>query len=539
MAPQVILRMENIVKTFPGVVANDHINLEVYEGEVHSLLGENGAGKTVLMSILYGLYQPDAGRIYYKGRPITIHSPRDAIRHRIGMVHQHFMLVPTLTVVENLVLGQYPFMRVLHDLDSVAEHIRAMSKEFGLNVDPFAICGQLSVGEQQRVEILKALYHGADLLVLDEPTAVLTPQETTQLLTFLRQLADRGLTIIFITHKLEEVMMVSDRVTVLRQGKVVATVNTSETNPSELARMMVGRPVLMELPRTRCAPGEAMLSVHDLHVSDERGLPAVRGVSFDVCANEVVGIAGVSGNGQTELALAIAGLAPVTAGSIRLCGVDVTHLPPRTRSRLGMAHIPEDRHRMGVILPFSVAENFILHDYDQPPFAVRQFLKKRAILDYAWELTRKFDIRLAHVEDHIAHLSGGNQQKAVVARELSRRPRFLLVNQPTRGIDVGATEYVLQQILAQRDAGVAILLISTELEELFAVSDRILVIYEGRIMGEVPANKDLIEDVGLMMAGKPPRSDISARQPAPRQEIVCEPPPACEITIERPTDQPL
>ena len=532
MSPETILRMENIVKTFPGVIANDHINFEVYQGEVHCLLGENGAGKTVLMSILYGLYQPDAGRIYYKGRPITIRSPRDAIRHRIGMVHQHFMLVPTLTVLENLILGQYPFFRILNNLDHVAQKIRAMSEEFGLNVDPYAICGELSVGEQQRVEILKALYHGADLLVLDEPTAVLTPQETSQLLTFLRRLAEKGLTIIFITHKLDEVMMVSDRVTVLRQGKVVATVNTAETNPRELAKMMVGRPVLMELPRTRCAPGEVVLSVRDLHVLDARGLPAVKGVSFDVRANEVVGIAGVSGNGQTELALAIAGLAPVSHGSIHLCGQDVTHLSPRARSQLGMAHIPEDRHGMGVILPFTVAENFILHDYYRPPFAVQQFLQQRAILSYAWELARKFDVRLAHVEESFAHLSGGNQQKAVVARELARRPRFLLVNQPTRGIDVGATEYVLQQILAQREAGAAVLLISTELEELFAVSDRILVMYEGQIMGEVPPNKELIEDVGLMMAGKSPKSDISSWKPAPRQEIVCEQPIACETIIE-------
>lgn len=532
MSPQTILRMENIVKTFPGVIANDHINLEVYEGEIHCLLGENGAGKTVLMSILYGLYQPDAGRIYYKGQPITIRSPRDAIRNRIGMVHQHFMLVPTLTVTENLILGQYPMHRILHDLDAVAQKIREMSDKFGLGVDPCAICGELSVGEQQRVEILKALFHGADLLILDEPTAVLTPQETSQLLTFLRQLAEKGLTIIFITHKLEEVMMVSDRVTVLRQGKVVATVNTADTNPRELAKLMVGRPVLMELPRTQCPPGEVVLSVQDLHVLDERGLPAVNGVSFEVRANEVVGIAGVSGNGQTELALAIAGLAKVTKGSIRLCGVDVTHLPPLTRSQLGMAHIPEDRHRMGVVLPFSIAENFILHDYYHPPFAIHNFLQKRNIIDYAWELVRKFDVRLSHVEDEFAHLSGGNQQKAVVARELARRPRFLLVNQPTRGIDVGATEYVLQQILDQRNAGVAILLISTELEELFAVSDRILVMYEGKIMGEVPPNKELIEDVGLMMAGKSPKSDISSWKPAPRQEIVCEPPLSCDITLE-------
>jgi len=499
---QPLLRLENIVKTFPGVVANDHISLEVRAGEIHSLLGENGAGKTVLMSILYGLYAPDAGQIIYKGQPLHIHSPKDAIAHRIGMVHQHFMLVPTLTVVENMILGQYRPWKVLNDVGAVAARIRSLSQEFGLDVDPDALISNLSVGEQQRVEILKTLYHGADLLILDEPTAVLTPQETGQLLTLLRRLAKRGMTIIFITHKLDEVMQVSDRVTVLRDGKVVATVNTADTNARELARMMVGRDVLMDLPRKPAHPGEPVLFVTGLSVENERGLTAVKGVSLQVCAGEIVAIAGVSGNGQTELALALSGLLKPSCGEIKLEGQIMANLTPRDLAQAGLAHIPEDRIKMGIVLPFSVSENFILHDYNEPPYARRGFLAFRAISNHAWELVKKFDVRTNHVDNEIAHLSGGNQQKVVVARELCRRPRFLLVNQPTRGIDIGATEFVLQQILAQRDAGAGILLISTELEEIFAVADRIMVMYEGQIVGEVPADRGLIEEVGLMMAGK-------------------------------------
>jgi len=499
---QPLLHMDNIVKTFPGVVANDHVSLEVRSGEIHSLLGENGAGKTVLMSILYGLYAPDEGQIYYRGQLLHIRSPKDAIAHRIGMVHQHFMLVPTLTVMENIVLGQYRLWKVLNDMDQVAAHIRALSAEYGLDVDPTALVGRLSVGEQQRVEILKTMYHGADLLILDEPTAVLTPQETGQLLKLLRQLAERGMTIIFITHKLEEVMQVSDRVTVLRDGKVVATVDTTNTTARDLARMMVGRDVLMELPRKPAHPGESVLSVTGLWVENERGLTAVKDVSFNVRAGEIVAIAGVSGNGQTELALALSGLAFPSHGEIKLAGKPVVRSTPRALGHAGLAHIPEDRIKMGIVLPFSVAENFILHEYDSMPYARHGFLAFRTISDHAWELVRKFDVRTNDVDNEIEHLSGGNQQKVVVARELTRHPRFLLVNQPTRGIDVGATEFVLQQILAQRDAGAAILLISTELEEIFAVADRILVMYEGRIVGEVPADRRLIEEVGLMMAGK-------------------------------------
>ena len=503
MSSAPLLRMENIVKTFPGTVANRGVNLEVTQGEIHALLGENGAGKTVLMSQLYGLYAPDSGRIVYAGEPLVLRSPRDAIRHRIGMVHQHFMLVPTLSVAENVILGQRRPWQPLSDMPRVAERIRTLSRDFGLEIDPTALVSTLSVGEQQRVEILKALYHGVDLLILDEPTAVLTPQETTQLLRLLRGLAERGLTVIFITHKLEEVMKVSDRVTVLRDGQEVATLRTSETNPRELARLMVGRDVLMELPKQPArADREVVLAVAHLVVRDERGLPAVRDVSFEVCAGEVVGLAGVSGNGQSELCLALAGLLPVAGGQVRLGGRLATNLSPRSLGRLGLAHVPEDRQRMGIILPFSVAENFILHDFDRPPFAHRGLLAFQTIADHALALVRQYAIRVADVQHAISQLSGGNQQKVVVARELTRRPRCLLVNQPTRGIDIGATEFVLQQILAQRDGGAAVLLISTELEELLAVSDRILVLFEGRVMGEVPARPELIDDIGLMMAGK-------------------------------------
>ncbi|MCC6146533.1 MAG: ABC transporter ATP-binding protein [Anaerolineaceae bacterium] len=497
-----IVRMENIVKSFGSVRASRGVNLEVCPGEIHCLLGENGAGKTVLMSILYGLYQPDSGDIYYKNKKITIGSPKDAINLRIGMVHQHFMLVPTLTVAENIVLGQYPAWKVLSDMPAIQEKIYQLSKEFDLNVHPEALVQDLSVGEQQRVEILKALYHGADLLVLDEPTAVLTPQESEHLLSFLRELADKGLTILFITHKLEEVMQVSDRVTILRDGKAIATVNTSETNPRELARMMVGRDVLMELMKKEGESGEVIFSVRNLNVKDEKGLPAVKNLSLEVREREVVGIAGVSGNGQTELALALAGLVESQFDEIILNKHSLTQKDLSRLNHLGMAHIPEDRQKMGLILPFSVSENFIAETYRNEPFSKKGFLQFRTIKDYSNMLVKKFSIRVGDVDEAIANLSGGNQQKVVVARELDRRPKFLLVNQPTRGIDIGATEFVRQQILAERDAGSAILLISTDLEEIFALSDRILVMYEGRIMGEVPPDHNRVEEIGLMMAGK-------------------------------------
>jgi simple sugar transport system ATP-binding protein len=500
---EIILRMVDMVKTFPGTVANDGVNLEVEEGSIHCLLGENGAGKTVLMSTLYGLYQPDSGEIFYKGERIVFHSPKDAIQHQLGMVHQHFMLVPTLTVTENIILGQDRPWKVLNDLDVARERISNLADEFGLAIHPKALVSELSVGEQQRVEILKALYHGVDLLILDEPTAVLTPQETSHLLEFLRQLVDeKGMTIIFITHKLDEVMAISDRVTVLRDGKDIKTLDTSDTNARELARLMVGRDVLMEMPERQGEAGRVVLSTRDLVVRDERGLEAVSGVTFDVKEREIVGIAGVSGNGQSELALAVAGLAPIAGGKIELNGHLAVNATPRQMSEHGLGFIPEDRHKMAIILPFTVSENLIMHEYNVPPYAQHRMLKFGEIRRHSQELVTNFDVRLASVEDPISSLSGGNQQKVVVARELGRKPRLLLANQPTRGIDIGATEFVRQQIILQRDAGAAVLLISTELEEIMALSDRILVMYEGRIVGEVPPDHTLIPQIGLMMAGK-------------------------------------
>jgi simple sugar transport system ATP-binding protein len=501
--PKTILRMEGIHKSFPGgVFANRGVNLEVQQGEIHCLLGENGAGKTVLMSVLYGLYKQDSGSIFYKNEKFDVHNPKDAIQNRIGMVHQHFMLVETLSVAENIILGQYKPWKVLNNLDPVIKKIQQMSKDYRLNVDPTSLVKDLSVGEQQRVEILKALYHGADLLILDEPTAVLTPQESENLLDFLRQLADKGLTIVFITHKLEEVMQISDRVTILRDGKTITTVNTKETNPRELAKMMVGRDVLMDLNKKEKQPGKVIFSVKNLNVKDERGLPAVKNFSFDVYEREVVGIAGVSGNGQSELALALAGLMDSDFDSIILNDISITKRDLTRLNQLGMAHIPEDRQKMGLILPFSVSENFIAETFNDRPFSKYGFLQFKTIKNYSQSLVKKFSIRVGDVDEEIAHLSGGNQQKVVVARELDRRPKFLLVNQPTRGIDIGATEFVRQQIIAERDGGAAILLISTDLEEIFALSDRILVMFEGQIMGEVSPNPDMIEQVGLLMAGK-------------------------------------
>jgi ABC-type uncharacterized transport system ATPase subunit len=502
--PTPILRMENIVKTFPGVVANREINLDVQRGEVHALLGENGAGKTVLMNVLYGLFPPDSGNIFLDGQPTAIHSPKDAISHRIGMVHQNFILEPTLTVAENIILGQYPPFAILSKrrMEEVQDRIRRLSQEFGLDIDPVVYVHSLSVGEQQWVEILKVLYHGADLLILDEPTAALTPQETSRLLKFLRDLVQKGMTAIFISHKLEEVMQVSDRVTVLRDGQVIGTCKTSETNPKALARMMVGRDVLVDLPKRIANPGEPALVVRNLRVKDSRGLLAVKDVSITVSEGEIVGIAGVSGNGQTELALALAGLADdVEYEELLLGGRSLSKRDLADMSRMRTAHIPEDRQRMGIILPFSVAENFIVEEFRDTKFSRWGFLKRGRIHHHSLNLVKKFGIRVANVNDEIAHLSGGNQQKVVVARELERHPRFLLVNQPTRGIDVGATEFVRRQILEERQGGTAILLISTDLEEIFALSDRILVMFEGKIVGELPPDRSLLEEAGLMMAG--------------------------------------
>ncbi|WP_411034085.1 ABC transporter ATP-binding protein [Shinella sp. BYT-45] len=502
MSRKPFLRIDNIRKRFGPIVASDGVSLEIEEGEIHALLGENGAGKSVLMSMICGMVRPDEGEIVYKGEAVRFNSPREAIRQRIGMVHQHFMLVPNLTVAENYILGQGPALRVINDMDKVHARIRELSDRYALDVRPDALVEDLSVGEQQRVEILKVLFHGIDLLILDEPTAVLTPQETDRLLCLMGDLVKDGKTVVFISHKLDEVMRVSNRISVMRDGRVVHTVDVGKTDARELARMMVGRDVRMELPRSPAAPGRTVLSVEDLVCRSESGLPAVRGVSLAVRAGEIVGIAGVSGNGQTELSLALSGLLPVDSGRVVLDGKDITGLDPARINASGFSHIPEDRHRHGIVMSLSLGENAILQRYDQPPFAVRGMLNRRAIGEHARDLVKRFRVKSRDEEQRIGDLSGGNQQKLVVARELARNPGFILVNQLARGIDIGAMEFVMEEMLKQRDSGRAILLISTELEELFAICDRILVMFHGKILGELPPDRTRLDELGLLMAGK-------------------------------------
>jgi general nucleoside transport system ATP-binding protein len=506
MSATPLLRIENIHKRFGRVVANGGVSFDVWEGEIYALLGENGAGKSVLMNILCGLLTPDEGRILFRDRRLKLGSPLEAIRRGIGMVHQHFMLVPTLTVAENYVLGQGGPLRALIGMKEVAARIEAASSRYGLDVKPHALVRDLSVGERQRVEILKILFHGVDLLVLDEPTAVLTPGETERLLDLLRELMRDGKAVIFISHKLDEVMRVSDRVSVMRDGRVVYTSAISDTNARELARQMVGRDVLMDLPKHRSTPGRVVFAVENLHCRNQIGLPAVRGASFEVREGEVVGVAGVSGNGQAELALALSGLIPATEGSIRLNGEELRGLSSSAINKRPMAHVPEDRHLYGVVLPLPLTENAILQRFEKAPFAVGGFLKFKEIERFTSSLVQQFRVRAEDVHTPIQSLSGGNQQKFVVARELARDPDFLLINQLTRGIDIGATELVMRVVLEQRDRKKAILLISTELEELFALADRILVIYEGRIIGEMPADRSRLDELGLLMAGNEPEA---------------------------------
>ncbi|WLR94950.1 ABC transporter ATP-binding protein [Shinella zoogloeoides] len=510
MSQKPFLRIDNIHKRFGPIVASDGVSLEIEEGEIHSLLGENGAGKSVLMSMICGMVRPDEGEIVYKGQSVRFNSPREAIRQRIGMVHQHFMLVPNLTVAENYILGQGTALRLINDMDKVHAKIRELSDRYALDVRPDAIIEDLSVGEQQRVEILKALFHGIDLLILDEPTAVLTPQETDRLLALMGDLVKDGKTVVFISHKLDEVMRVSNRISVMRDGRVVHTVNVADTNARDLARMMVGRDVRMELPRSPAAPGPLVLSVEKLTCRSETGLPAVRNVSLDVRAGEIVGIAGVSGNGQTELSLALSGLLPVDSGRVILNGKDITGLDPSRINASGFSHIPEDRHKHGIVLSLSLSENTILQRYDQAPFAKRGMLNRRTISTHTQDLIKRFRVKSRDEDQRIGDLSGGNQQKLVVARELARNPDFILVNQLARGIDIGAMEFVMEEMLKQRDNGRAILLISTELEELFAICDRILVMCHGEILGELPPDRSRLDELGLLMAGN---TEQAAEQP--------------------------
>ena len=502
-----VVEMRDVVKRFGAAAANDGASLAVREGEIHALVGENGAGKSTLMKVLYGLHAPDAGEVLVGGEPVSFRGPADAMRAGIGMVHQHFMLVPTLTAAENMVLGAEPVRGgFLLDAQRAIADAAALSKRYGLAVDPAAMAGDLSVGEQQRLEILKVLYRGARILILDEPTAVLTPRETAAFFDVLRSLTAQGKTVILITHKLGEVRAVSQHVTVMRKGRTVGTVATADVDEAALARMMVGREVAFAArqgPRPGAPARPVVLSVEGVHAKNDRGLDALRGVSLEVRAGEVLGIAGVEGNGQSELVEVVSGLRRPNAGWISVAGELVTRgqFGVGTMRAAGTCHIPEDRHRRGLILDYTVADNLILGRHREAAFSTPLAFKERAVAAFAAGLTEKFDIQPPDPSLRAEALSGGNQQKVVVARELSRSPRLLVAAQPTRGVDVGAIEFIHARILEARDAGAAVLLVSAELSELLALSDRIAVMYRGKVAGVFSAAEATEEKIGLLMAG--------------------------------------
>jgi simple sugar transport system ATP-binding protein len=496
------IEMRGVTKRYPGVVANDQIDLDVRPGEIHALLGENGAGKSTLMNILYGLATPDEGEILLDGQPVTIHNPSDAIGRGISMVHQHFMLVPVLSVAENILLGDEPMANAVF-LDRRAAHvrIRELGRQFGFEVDPDAKVGSLSVGWQQRVEILKALYRNADILVLDEPTAVLTPQETREIFAVLRQLtSELGTSIIFISHKLYEVLEVADRITVIRRGKVVGSRIPSETDEEDLAELMVGRDVQLTVDRGESTPGDVVLTAESLRVADDRRREVVHGVSFDVRAGEIFGIAGVAGNGQDELVEAIMGLRRKIGGRVILDGRDVTSSSPRDLHGRGVGFVPADRHRYGLILSFPITDNIVLNDYHSAPYARGLARDDDAIRTRTQECVTEFDVRTPSITVDAGTLSGGNQQKVVVARELGRDPKLLVLDQPTRGLDVGSIEFIHRQTIERRAAGTAVLLISAELDEVLELSDRIGIMYRGELVAVVDARKADKEEIGLLMA---------------------------------------
>jgi len=509
-----VVEMRNITKRFPGIVANDRVNFTLKKGEIHALLGENGAGKSTLMNILFGLYQPDEGEILVNGQRVDIDGPNKAIKLGIGMVHQHFKLVHPFTVTENIVLGSEPrkWLGLAVDRKLAREKVGKLSQQYGLNVDPNAKIDEISVGMQQRVEILKTLYRGADILIFDEPTAVLTPQEIGELLVIMRNLVSQGKSIILITHKLKEIMAIADRVTIVRRGKVIDSLPVAGTNPNQLAEKMVGREVSLMLDKKDAVPGEPILEVENLFVKGRQGLNALKGTTFSLRRGEILGIAGVEGNGQSELIEALTGLRPVASGSIKVGGSQVAGEKPRVISEAGISLIPEDRHKHGLVLDFPVRENMVLETYYQKPFNKRGFLDYEEIGKHAERLVKDFDVRTPSIQTDARALSGGNQQKAIIAREIDKNPDVLIAAQPTRGLDVGAIEFIHKRLVEQRNMGKAVLLVSYELDEIMQLSDRIAVIYEGRIVGEVRPSETNDQELGLMMTNIAPEQGGADRE---------------------------
>ena len=498
------IEMVNITKKFPGIIANDNVTLQLKRGEIHALLGENGAGKSTLMSVLFGLYQAEEGVIKKNGEVVKINDPNDANALGIGMVHQHFKLVECFSVLDNIILGVEDTRNGLLQRDKAREKVMALSEKYGLSVNPDAIIEDISVGMQQRTEILKMLYRDNEILIFDEPTAVLTPQEIEELLQIMKNLAAEGKSILFITHKLNEIMSVADRCSVLRKGKYIGTVDIADCTKDDLSRMMVGRDVEFAVQKKEATPTDVILDVQNLSVvSKVSGKNAVSDVSFQVRAGEIVCIAGIDGNGQSELVFGISGLENVSGGTVKLLGQDITNMPIRKRSLLGVSHIPEDRHKHGLVLDYTLEDNIVLQRYFQPEFTNKfGFLRRKNIRAYAERLIEQYDVRSGQGPITISRaMSGGNQQKAIIAREIDKDPQLLIAVQPTRGLDVGAIEYIHKQIVAQRDAGKAVLLVSLELDEVMTVSDRILVMYEGEIVGELDPKKTTVEELGLYMAG--------------------------------------
>jgi simple sugar transport system ATP-binding protein len=498
----IVLEAKGITKQFPGVLANDRVDLTLRRGEILALLGENGAGKSTLMNILYGLYRPDAGEIWIKGEQVTLHSPGDAIARGVGMVHQHFQLVPVMTVAENVILGAEVTRAAGYiDKREANRRVRELSEQYGLSIDPTAEVDDLPVGLQQRVEIIKALYRHADILILDEPTAVLTPQEANELFRIMHELTERGVSIIFITHKLKEVLAVADRIVVLRGGRSVGAAVPAESTEASLAELMVGRKVILQVDKDEAEPGSLVLEIDGLEVLDDRHHKAVKGLSLQVCAGEILGVAGVQGNGQREFVEALTGLRPVAGGKITIAGHDATHYTPRQVTELDVAHIPEDREKHGLVMPYTISDNLVLNRYYRAPYSRNTILDRDEIAENGARLVKQYDVRTPSIFTHASNLSGGNKQKVIVAREFSRPVKLLIANQPTRGIDVGSIEFIHKQIVAQRDNGVAVLLVSAELDEILSLSDRVAVMFDGRIVKTLPIEEATRERVGLLMAG--------------------------------------